>query len=119
MQSRRTALISARMSRITTGHYSACANIWTYGGEYCQLLILIHLQFVLKHIELQHCREHRDFANSLCPSNEGKFSYCQQQLYKYKIAESFAIVAQMLDQIIDFHTNISSIIHIGCDEVSE
>ena len=71
------------------------------GASSSNCVNVIDAQFVLKHSAFAGCREHRWYANSLCPSNEA----------------SFALVAQMLDQILAFHEGIASIIHIGCDEV--
>lgn len=59
-----------------------------------------HLEHVLKLEEFSALRESAAFPQSICPSNE----------------DSFGVVTEMIDQVLELHPNASRL-HLGCDEV--
>lgn len=59
-----------------------------------------HLEYLLKHSKYRHLREIPEAVGEVCPCKE----------------ESFNVVAQLLDEMIEHHP-LSRYLHIGCDEV--
>ncbi|KAJ0170834.1 hypothetical protein K1T71_013606 [Dendrolimus kikuchii] len=62
-----------------------------------------HMEYILKLQQYKHLREDPSYFDSICPSHP----------------ESIVLIKKMLEQVIYFHNNISTLkfIHIGCDEV--
>ena len=62
-----------------------------------------HLQFVLKHPQFEHMRDHPTEGDSICP--------CHPQAVN--------LIKSMLDQVIEAHQQISPLryLHLGADEV--
>lgn len=76
------------------GHSGIFVLVW-----WLHLLVLL-LQFVLKHKEFRHLREVDMFPNTVNPHKE----------------ESLSLVSQMIDQVLALHEELRWF-HIGFDEV--